>query len=265
MSKMNFSEMDKEPRPLSVGELTRQLQVLAREYFSQVTVVGEIFDITHHKSGHCYLTLKDSESDARLSAVIWNSTLRQRRNSGKFDLKVGLEVVCRGRIDIYAPRGNYQLIITKIDPVGQGSLDLAFRQLHEKLQNEGLFAQERKRPVSSRPRRIAVVTSASGAAIRDFVTILRDRSRRVDVLIYPVQVQGESASREIEAAFNALNRHFTPRNSDFDVKGADEARKLDAIVLIRGGGSPEDLWAFNEERTVRAVASISREADAAWT
>ena len=158
----------------------------------------------------------------------------------RFDLHDGLEVICQGRSEVYAPRGNYQLIIEQIEPKGMGALELAFRQLRERLAREGLFDPARKRPLPSFVRQIAVVTSPTGAAIRDFLQVLGRRWRGADVLIAPVRVQGEGAAEEIAEAIEMLNRL---------------ARPIDCLVVTRGGGSLEDLWAFNEEIVVRAIAA----------
>jgi len=152
----------------------------------------------------------------------------------------GLEVVCRGHLDLYAPRGSYQLIVDEIQPKGLGALELALRQLRDKLAREGLFAAERKRPLPAFVRRIAVVTSPSGAALRDFLQVLGRRWRGADVLVVPTRVQGEGASREIAEAIAAVNRLAEPP---------------DVLVVTRGGGSLEDLWSFNEEPVVRAIAA----------
>jgi exodeoxyribonuclease VII large subunit len=178
------------------------------------------------------LTLKDDE--AQLPAVIWRSTAARLR----FDLHDGLEVVCLGHLDVYPPRGRYQLIVREIEPKGIGALELAFRQLRDKLAKEGLFEPGYKKPLPSFSRRIAVVTSATGAAIRDFLEVLRRRWRGTDVWIVPVRVQGEGAAEEVAAAIEQVNRLAEPP---------------DCIVVTRGGGSLEDLWAFNEEIVVRAI------------
>ncbi|MCF0235029.1 MAG: exodeoxyribonuclease VII large subunit, partial [Thermoguttaceae bacterium] len=160
----------------------------------------------------------------------------------KFDLRDGMEAVCRGRLEVYPPSGRYQFIISQIEPKGVGALELAFRQLQEKLAREGLFAPERKKPRPRVIRRIGVATSATGAALRDFLNILGRRAKRVDVVIAPTKVQGEGAALDVVRALKMLN-------------DAREALRLDAIALIRGGGSSEDLWTFNEEIVVRAVAA----------
>ena len=223
------------PEPLTVGDLTLLIKGTLDTVFADVWVVGEISNLSRPRSGHVYLTLKDET--AQLPAVVWRSSALRIR----FDLADGQLVVCHGRIDVYPPHGKYQLVIDTMEPLGQGGLELAFRQLHAKLEAEGLFAPERKRPIPKTVRRVAVVTSPTGAAVRDFLQVMARRTRRIDVLIVPVRVQGDGASREIAAAIKMLNRqpHTEP---------------VDCIVVTRGGGSLEDLWAFNEEPLVRAVA-----------
>ncbi len=221
-------------RVLSVAQLTAQLKGLVEQEFGNVWVAGEISNFSRPQSGHCYFTLKDDS--AQLRAVIWRGTASRL----KFDVHDGLEVVCRGRLDVYPPRGSYQLVIDQLQPQGMGALELALRNLREKLGKEGLFDADRKRPLPGFPRRIGVVTSPTGAAIRDFLEVLRRRWRGVDVLIFPVRVQGEGAAEEIAAAIRQANR-LQPA--------------LDVLVVGRGGGSLEDLWAFNEEAVVRALSS----------
>jgi exodeoxyribonuclease VII large subunit len=221
-------------RPLTVAELTEQIKDLVEAGFPAVWVAGEISNFARPQSGHCYLTLKDEQ--AQLRAVIWRNVAAQLR----FDLHDGLEVICRGRVEVYAPRGSYQLIIEAIEPRGLGALELALRQLREKLAREGLFDPARKRPLPEFVRQIAVVTSPTGAAIRDFLQVLRRRWRGADVLILPARVQGDGAAAEIAAAIQLANRLSRP---------------IDVLVVTRGGGSLEDLWAFNEEVVVRAIAA----------
>jgi exodeoxyribonuclease VII large subunit len=227
-----FAEDEREERILSVWELTARIKDLLETSFPDVWVEGEISNLSRPRSGHCYLTLKDER--AQLPAVLWRSAARRVR----FDLHDGLEVICRGHVDVYPPHGKYQLIIEGIQPKGIGALELAFRQLHDKLARQGLFEAARKRPLPRLVRRIGVVTSPTGAAIRDFLEVLRRRSPWVDVLVVPVRVQGEGAAEEIAEAIGVLNRLAQP---------------VDCIVLTRGGGSLEDLWAFNEEVVVRAI------------
>ncbi len=217
---------------LTVAELTAEIKDLLEASFSTVWVTGEISNFSRPQSGHCYLTLKDDS--AQLRSVIW----RTAASRVKFDLCDGLEVICQGYLDLYLPRGSYQLVINEIVPKGLGALELALRQLRDKLAKEGLFATERKRPLPRFPRRIALVTSPTGAAVRDFLEVLRRRAGGVDVLIVPVRVQGEGAAAEIAAGIELVNRLSPP---------------VDVLVVARGGGSLEDLWAFNEEIVVRAI------------
>ena len=223
-----------EKRVLSVSELTQLVKDLIEGAMPAVWVAGEIADLARPQSGHVYLTLKDA--GAQLPAAIWRSTADRVR----FDLHDGLEVVCRGHLEVYAPRGRYQLIVEEIQPRGIGALELALRQLRDRLVREGLFDPARKRPLPPFPRRIAVVTSPTGAALRDFLEVLRRRWRGADVLVIPSRVQGEGAAEEIAAAVALANRLTVP---------------IDCLVLTRGGGSLEDLWAFNEEVLVRAICA----------
>ena len=219
---------------LTVTQLTAHLKGVVEQQFSNVWVAGEISNFSRPQSGHCYFTLKDD--NAQLRGVIWRGTAARI----KFDVHDGLEVICRGRLDVYPPRGSYQLVVDELQPQGIGALELALRKLREKLGQEGLFDAERKRPLPTFPRRIGVVTSPTGAAIRDFLEVMRRRWSGVDVLIFPVRVQGEGSAQGIAAAIQEANR-LQPA--------------LDVLVVTRGGGSLEDLWAFNEEPVVRAIAS----------
>lgn len=219
---------------LSVTQLTMHLKGVVEQQFSSVWVAGEISNFSRPQSGHCYFTLKDD--NAQLRGVIWRGTAARI----KFDVHDGLEVICRGRLDVYPPRGSYQLVVDELQPQGIGALELALRKLREKLGNEGLFDAEIKRPLPTFPRRIGVVTSPTGAAIRDFLEVMRRRWSGVEVLIFPVRVQGDGAAQEIATAIEHANR-LQPA--------------LDVLVVTRGGGSLEDLWAFNEEPVVRAIAS----------
>ncbi|MEK6236248.1 MAG: exodeoxyribonuclease VII large subunit [Planctomycetales bacterium] len=221
---------------LSVAQLTSQIKETLEGRFPSVWVSGEISNFARPQSGHCYLTLKDST--ASLRAVIWRSVA----NRIPFDLHDGLEVTAFGSIDVYAPRGSYQLSIQNLEPQGIGALELALRQLRSKLAAEGLFDPERKRPLPSVPRRVAFVTSPTGAAIRDFLEVLRRRFPGTKVLIIPVRVQGEGAGREIAEGIERANEF------------ADDL-SIDVVVIGRGGGSLEDLWAFNEEVVARAIAA----------
>ena len=218
---------------LSVSQFTDVLKEILEGAFPVVWVSGEISNFSRHSpSGHCYFTLKDA--DAQIRAIIWKGTAQRIRS----ELHDGLEVIVRGHLDLYAPRGEYKLIVDELELKGLGALELKFRQLHEKLSAEGLFAPDRKRPLPLFPRRIAFVTSPTGAAIRDFLEVLRRRWRGVHVLVVPVRVQGIGAAEEIAAAIAAVNQLATP---------------VDILVVGRGGGSLEDLWSFNEEVVVRAI------------
>lgn len=227
-----FSNDTSQQQVLSVSEITARIKELLESTFSDVWVAGEISNFARPRSGHCYLTLKDDQ--AQLSAVLWRNTARRVR----FDLHDGLEVICRGRLGVYPPHGKYQLIVNQIQPKGIGALELAFRQLHDKLAREGLFDPERKRPLPRFVERIAVVTSPTGAAVQDFLHILGRRWPAARVLVVPTRVQGEGAAEEIAEAIRLVNRFREP---------------VDCLVVTRGGGSLEDLWAFNEEVVVRAI------------
>ncbi len=219
---------------LTVEQLTLQLKDMLESAFPAVWVSGEISNFSRPSSGHCYFTLKDEA--AQIRAVMWRGTASRL----KFDLHDGMEVVCFGGVDVYAPRGSYQLVVTKLEPKGIGALELALRKLKEKLAAEGLFDRARKRPLPKFPRRIAFVTSPTGAAVRDFLEVMRRRWSGADVLIVPARVQGDGAAREIAAAITRVIQ------MDLDI---------DVLVVGRGGGSLEDLWCFNEEPVVRAVAA----------
>jgi exodeoxyribonuclease VII large subunit len=225
---------DRSEQVLSVSQLTAQFKTVVEQQFPSVWVAGEISNFSRPQSGHCYFTLKDDK--AQLRGVIWRGTASRL----KFDLHDGLEVVCRGRLDVYPPRGSYQLVVDQLQPKGIGALELALRKLRAKLEAEGLFAPTRKRALPSFPRRIGIVTSPTGAAIHDFLQVLDRRWQGVDVLILPVRVQGTEAAGEIATAIEQAGRIVPP---------------LDVLVVGRGGGSLEDLWAFNEELVVRAIAS----------
>jgi exodeoxyribonuclease VII large subunit len=219
---------------LTVGELTRQIKGALEGEFPWVCVRGEISGFRGaNPRGHLYFSLKDR--DACLDVKIW-ATQAQRL---KFKLRDGLEVVAEGSIDLYEPQGRYSLIVQRIDPAGEGALALAFQQLKERLMAEGLFGDRRKRPprpIPFLPRRIGVVTSRSGAALRDFLRVLHQRNPRLSVLLCDARVQGEGSAFEVVRAIHRLAR-----------------TNVDVIVVTRGGGSIEDLWTFNEERVARAI------------
>ena len=215
----------------TVSELTAEIKGLLESGFADVTVRGEISGLSRPRSGHVYLSLKDESSLMR--AVLWK-TAAQRL---VFDLADGMAVEARGRLTLYAVRGEYQLDIRKIEPVGVGALELAFRRMFARLQAEGLFDEDRKRPLPRYPRRIVVVTSPTGAAVRDLLQVLGRRWRSAEILIVPAKVQGVGAAEEIAAAIALANQVV---DADF-------------LIVTRGGGSLEDLWAFNEEVVARAI------------
>ncbi|MBT3877598.1 MAG: exodeoxyribonuclease VII large subunit [Candidatus Scalindua sp.] len=215
----------------TVSEITREIRTSLEHKLSNVCVIGEISNVRKPGSGHVYLTLKDK--NAQLQAVVFRNTASRT----KFELKDGIEVVSFGSITVYEPRGQYQLIINKIEPKGIGALQLAFQQLKEKLEKEGLFDHAHKKTIPFIPQKIGIVTSPTGAAIKDILNIIERRFANVEILIYPVRVQGEGAAQEIAEAISELNKL-----SDIDV-----------IISGRGGGSLEDLWAFNEEIVARSI------------
>src|SRR5262245_2359990 len=218
---------------LTVSQLTRRIKDAVEGNFPLVWVQGEVTNCSRAGSGHVYLTLKDDS--AQIRAVIWRSTAARLR----FDLHDGLAVIAAGPVEVYEARGTYQLIIQQLQPQGVGALELAFRQLCEKLAAEGLFAKERKRRLPRFPRRIALVTSPSGAAVRDMLQVITRRWRGAAIVIVPVAVQGEGAAAQIAAALQMV--HQIP--------------EVDVVIAGRGGGSLEDLWAFNEEIVARAIFS----------
>jgi exodeoxyribonuclease VII large subunit len=198
-----------------------------------VWVEGEVSNLKLASSGHWYFSLKDEKSQIR--AVVWKMDTRFVR----FRPKDGMKVLARGQLRVYPPRGEYQISVQVLEPLGKGSLQQAFEELKERLENEGLFDPARKRPLPMLPHRIGVVTSPTGAVLRDILRVLRSRYLNLEVLVYPALVQGEGAAAEIVRGIRALNR----------------LGGLDVIVLARGGGSLEDLWAFNEEAVARAIAA----------
>jgi exodeoxyribonuclease VII large subunit len=215
-----------------IGELTRAVKGLLEEAFAPcVWVSGEVSNLKKHTSGHWYLTLKDR--DSQLQTTIYKGVNLRLR----FDIRDGLEVIARGRLTVYQPRGEYQLQVEEVQPKGVGPLDLAFRQLKEKLSKLGYFDPRRRRPLPPYPRRIALVTSPTGAAVRDMLETLTRRWPLAEVWVHPATVQGDGAGASIAAAIRTLNT----------------LPDIDALIIGRGGGSLEDLWAFNEECVARAV------------
>ncbi len=219
---------------LSISELTMRIKGLLEGSLPRVWVEGEISDLSRPSSGHLYLTLKDDRSQIR--AVVWRTVASRL----PFKIADGLSVVCCGGIEVYPPRGTYQLVIQQLQPKGIGALELAFRQLHAKLSAEGLFDPARKKPLPKFPQRIGFVTSASGAALHDFLEAARKIWPAFELLVIPVRVQGEGAAFEIAEGIRIAQKILP---------------ELDVLVVGRGGGSMEDLWCFNDERVVRALAA----------
>ena len=215
----------------TVTEITRAIKFSLETEFPRVWIEGEISNLRIPSSGHMYLTIKDGES--QIKAVMFRSGKSQL----KFEPKDGTSVIVRGKITVYEPRGEYQIVVDCIEPKGIGALHLAFQQLKEKLSKEGLFDEELKKSLPLLPQKIGIVTSPTGAAIRDILNIINRRFPNVYILVVPVKVQGEGAGKEIASALKDLN----------------QIKDVDVIIVGRGGGSMEDLWAFNEEVVARAV------------
>jgi exodeoxyribonuclease VII large subunit len=221
---------------LTVAELNRTACEVVEGTFPNVWVAGEVSNLTRATSGHLYFTLKDGE--AELKGVMWRSTAIRL----KFDPAAGLHVLARGNLTVYVQKGNFQLVCSELHPKGEGALDLALRQLREKLFARGWFDQKRKKPLPRFPRRVAVVTSPTGAAVRDVLETLAGRWPAVEIVVVPVRVQGDGAAVEIAEAIYLLGR--------LRLSGR---LLIDALIVGRGGGSLEDLWAFNEEIVARAI------------
>jgi exodeoxyribonuclease VII large subunit len=226
------AEEPRVPKVLTVGQLSLLIEATLETMFPSLWVSGEITEVTRPHSGHIYFTLRDDT--AQIRAVIWRSAAARL----KFRPEEGQQVICQGGLDVYPPRGTYQLVVQQIEPQGLGALQLALKQLQQRLAAEGLFDAAHKKTLPTFPRRVGFVTSPTGAAIRDFLQVAARRFRGVDVLVIPAKVQGEGAAKEIVRGIELANR----------VRPA-----LDVLVVGRGGGSPEDLWCFNEEAVVRAI------------
>ncbi|MGC1912528.1 MAG: exodeoxyribonuclease VII large subunit [Candidatus Acidiferrales bacterium] len=233
MSQTSLFNLAPERKVWKVSELTSRIGHLLEGSFPDVWIEGEVSNFHSAQSGHLYFTLKDAR--AQIRCVCFRDNVRGL----KFRPEDGLHVTVRGSLGVYEPRGEYQVYVSVIEPVGLGALQLAFEQLKKRLADEGLFDQARKKALPMLPRRIGVITSPTGAAIRDILRVLQRRFANVHVLIYPVKVQGDGAAAEIVAGL----RHF------------NAARSVDVLILARGGGSLEDLWAFNEEILARAIAA----------
>ncbi len=226
-----MSAENQNPKIYSVSELTEEIQGLLEDRFDFVWVEGEISNFSSPVSGHYYMILKDEK--AQIRAVMFRLQARYL----KFLPENGMKVIVQGRISLYPPRGEYQIILDYLEPMGFGALALAFEQLKKKLAAQGVFDKEIKRPLPSLPQRVAVITSPTGAAIRDFLKVIRRRFANIEIIIIPVRVQGEGATEDMVEALDVVNHELN----------------VDVIVLTRGGGSLEDLWAFNEEKLALAI------------
>jgi exodeoxyribonuclease VII large subunit len=231
-----------ERKPLTVSQLTNSIRIALESRFVSVWVEGEISNFKDHSSGHWYFTLKDE--NAQLRAKCFRSTNIRIR----FRPANGLKVRARGKLSVYAPRGEYEIVIDALDPVGAGALRIAFEQLRDRLQAEGLFAKELKRPLPVFPRRVGIVTSPTGAAIRDILNVISRRTRTVHVLFSPARVQGDTAGPDIERAIRLINQYHERALTE-----GRTADLVDVLIVGRGGGSTEDLWAFNTEEVARAI------------
>lgn len=221
---------------LTVGQLNGQIRETLQDAFGAVWVAGEITDLSRPGSGHLYFALKDPSGT--IKAVVWRTTASRLG----FEPEDGMQVLCRGNVDVYAPRGTYQLIVQQMQTQGEGALQAALKKLRAKLEAEGLFAAVHKRPLPAFPKRIAVVTSPSGAALRDFLEVVRRRWSDCQIIVVPTRVQGLDVGREIAKAIRLALR-INPL--------------VDAILITRGGGSLQDLWGFNDEVVVRAIYNSS--------
>ncbi len=227
-----FLDFKPQRKIYTVSEISEEIRAVFEEQFPDVWIAGEISNFRPAGSGHLYFTLKDAKSQLR--AVCFRSQARYL----KFKPADGLSVIARGQLSVYEARGEYQLIVELLEPAGLGALQLAFEQLKARLAADGLFDSARKKPLPVLPRTVGIVTSPTGAVIRDILRVLRRRFRNINALLYPVRVQGEGASAEIVEGIRCLNRW----------------PGVDVLIVARGGGSLEDLWAFNEEAVARAIA-----------
>ncbi|MET1078748.1 MAG: exodeoxyribonuclease VII large subunit [Pseudomonas sp.] len=232
MIKDPFQRLNLDREVLSVSQLNGRARVLLEDVFASIWVEGEISNLAKPASGHVYFTLKDSQAQVRC-ALFRQNAVRVRQA-----LRDGLAVKVRGKVSLFEGRGDYQLILDSVEPAGDGALRLAFEALKEKLAAEGLFAVERKQALPAHPQRIGIISSPTGAVIRDIISVFRRRAPQVQLTLIPTAVQGREASAQIVRALQLADR-----------------RGFDALILARGGGSLEDLWSFNEESVVRAVAA----------
>jgi len=216
---------------LSVGELTRQVKEILEGSFSQLWVEGEISNFIHHSSGHMYFTLKDNEAEIRCVMFKGNNQYLH------FKPENGMKILLNGRISVYAPRGQYQLVATRLEPAGLGTLFLAFEALKKELSAAGLFSDEFKKQLPKIPQTIGLITSKTGAAVQDMINVLGRRAPYVNLILRPTLVQGDTAAADIVNAIQEM----------------DTSGELDLIIIGRGGGSLEDLWPFNEEKVAYAI------------
>jgi exodeoxyribonuclease VII large subunit len=249
-SQWNFGELfptEQIRKVLSVSELTVQVRRLLEKSIGQIWVGGEITNLRAQSSGHIYFTLKDA--GAQLNCVCFRDAARESRAL----LADGQQVILQGEVTVYEVRGQYQLIVKQIELRGVGALQVAFEKLKLKLAAEGLFAPERKRPLPKYPQRIGLVTSPTGAAIRDVLHVIERRHPGLEIILAPCRVQGQGAAEEIAEAVKLLNRYSVAAESSAPIQRFNDATILDLILVTRGGGSLEDLWAFNEEIVARAI------------
>jgi exodeoxyribonuclease VII large subunit len=232
MGQLTFN-LQPERRIYTVSDLTARIRELLAKNFTDVTVQGEISNCRAAASGHYYFTLKDERAQVR--CVLF----KQQQRGMKFFPEDGLKVTVRGSVSVYEARGEYQIYVESLEPAGRGALQLAFEQLKKRLEAEGLFDSSRKKPLPLLPSRIGLITSPSGAAVRDVVRILKRRFHNVHLTLYPVRVQGEGSAAEIVEALGYFSKK----------------RLVDVVLLVRGGGSLEDLWSFNEESVARAIVA----------
>ncbi len=225
-------------------KITLQVKRLLEKQVGQIWVTGEVTNFRAQASGHCYFTLKDA--DCQLSCVLFRNEARESRGL----IQDGRKLVLQGDLTVYEPRGQYQLRVTAVELQGMGALQVAFEKLKQKLNAEGLFAPERKRPLPRYPQRIGIVTSPTGAAIRDVLHVVRRRHAGLEIVLAPCRVQGQGAAEEIAASIRLLNE-FNLERKQREPDGSNTP--LDLILITRGGGSLEDLWAFNEEVVARAI------------
>jgi exodeoxyribonuclease VII large subunit len=230
MSQLTFN-LQPSRRALTVSELTARIRDLLTKNFTELSVEGEISNCREAQSGHLYFTLKDEKAQIR---CVW---FKQDRRGLKFRVEDGLKVTLRGSISVYEQRGEYQIYVESMEPLGVGALQLAFENLKKRLEAEGLFEAKHKKPLPLLPSRIGLITSPKGAAVRDVVRILRRRFHNVHLTVFPVRVQGDGSAEEIVKALKFFNQR----------------KMVDVLIVARGGGSIEDLWAFNEEIVARAI------------